>query len=145
MNPAEVATQIVALVKQHAPQAEGRANVSFGRSNQTRFAANEITTAGDVEVTRIGVTVARGKRHATATNNRLEPSALTELVKRAAAMAALAPEDPEWMGVLGPQTLRTPAGAFDTATFALSSEVRAEAAKKVIGAADAKGVVAAGY
>jgi len=145
MNPAEVAAQIVALVKQHAPESEGRANVTFGRNNQTRFAANEITTAGDVEVTRIAVTVARGKRHATASNNRLDPSALADLVKRAAAMAALAPEDPEWMGVLGPQTLRPQTAAFDSTTFALASDVRADAAKKVIAAADAKGVVAAGY
>jgi predicted Zn-dependent protease len=145
MNPAEVAAQVVALIKQHAPGTEGRTTVTFGRNNETRFAANEITTAGDVEVTRIAVTVARGKRHATASNNRLEPAALSDLVKRAAAMAALAPEDPEWMGVLGAQVLRTPAGAFDAGTFALSSEVRADAAKKVIAAADGKGVVAAGF
>ncbi|HMJ50597.1 MAG TPA: TldD/PmbA family protein [Polyangiaceae bacterium] len=145
MNPAEVAAQVVALIKQQAPGAEGRATVSFGRNNETRFAANEITTAGDVEVTRIAVTVARGKRHATASHNRLEPAALSDLVKRAATMASLAPEDPEWMGVLGPQALRTPTGAFDAATFALSSDVRAEAAKKVIAAADGKGVVAAGF
>src|SRR5690349_3225132 len=145
MNPAEVAAQVVALIKQQAPDAEGRANVSFGRSNETRFAANEITTAGDVEVTRIAVTVARGKRHATASHNRLEPAALADLVKRASTMAALAPEDPEWMGVLGPQTIRTPSGAFDVPTFALPSEVRAEASKKVIATADGKGVVAAGF
>jgi predicted Zn-dependent protease len=145
MNPAEVAAQVVALIKQEAPGAEGRASVVFGRNTSTRFAANEITTAGDVEVTRISVTVARGKRHATATHNRLEPAALSELVKRAATMASLAPEDPEWMGVLGAQALRTPAGAFDAATFGLSSDVRADAAKKVIAAAEAKGVVAAGF
>ncbi len=145
MNPAEVAAQVVALVKQQAPGAEGHAAVSFGRRNQTRFAANEITTAGDVEVTRIGVTVARGKRHATASHNRLEPAALADLVKRAATMASLAPEDPEWMGVLGAQTLRTPAGTFDAATFNLPSDVRAEAVKKVLATADGKGVVAAGF
>jgi len=145
MNPAEVAAQVVALIKQQAPEAEGRANVSFGRNNETRFAANEITTAGDVEVTRVAVTVARGKRHATASHNRLEPAALADLVKRASTMASLAPEDPEWMGVLGPQTIRAVSGAFDVPTFALSSEVRADAAKKVIAAADGKGVVAAGF
>jgi predicted Zn-dependent protease len=145
MNPAEVAAQVVALIKQQAPDAEGRATVGFGRSNETRFAANEITTAGDVEVTRIAVTVARGKRHATASHNRLEPAALADLVKRASTMASLAPEDPEWMGVLGPQTIRPVSGAFDVATFALPSEVRAEASKKVIAAADGKGVVAAGF
>jgi predicted Zn-dependent protease len=145
MNPAEVAAQVVALIKQHAPGADGRAAVSFGRSNETRFAVNEITTAGDVEVTRISVTVARGKRHASAGHNRLEPEALAELVKRASTMAALAPEDPEWMGVLGPQVVRPQTAAFDSGTFALSSEVRAEAAKKVIAAADGSGVVAAGF
>jgi predicted Zn-dependent protease len=89
--------------------------------------------------------VARGKRHATAGHNRLEPEALAELVKRASTMAALAPEDPEWMGVLGPQLVRPQTAAFDSGTFALSSEVRAEASKKVIAAADAKGVIAAGF
>ena len=145
MNPAEVAAQVIALVKQHAAGAEGRASVVFGRTNQTRFAANEITTSGEVEVTRIAVTVARGKRHATASHTRTEPEALADLVKRAAAMAALAPEDPEWLGVVGPQVTRTPEGAFDKATFALTPEVRAEAAKKAIAVAESKGVVGAGY
>jgi predicted Zn-dependent protease len=145
VNPAEVAEQVVTLIKQHAPGAEGRVGVVFGRNNETRFAANEITTAGDVEVTRIGVMVARGNRHASASSNRVEPESLSELVKRAATMASLAPEDPEWMGVLGPHVLRKSPSAFDAATFALSSDLRASAAKKVIAAAEAKGVVAAGY
>ncbi|MET0595412.1 MAG: TldD/PmbA family protein [Polyangiaceae bacterium] len=145
MNPAEVAEQVVSLVKQHAPGAEGRVGVSFGRENHTRFAVNEITTSGDVELTRVAVTIAKGRRHATASLTRTEPEQLAELVKRASTMATLAPEDPEWMGVLGAQVYRAPKGAFDAATFALPSDVRADAAKKVIAAADAKGVLAAGF
>jgi predicted Zn-dependent protease len=145
VNATEVAAQIVELTKQHAAGAEARAFVSLGRSNETRFAANEITTSGDVDVTRVAVTIARGKRHATASNNRTEPEQLAELVKRAATMASLAPEDPEWMGVLGPQVYKQAPAAFDKTTFALPSDVRAEAAKKVIGAAEGRGVIAAGY
>jgi predicted Zn-dependent protease len=145
LNPAEIAEQVVTLAKRHAPNAEGRIGVSFGRENATRFAASEITTAGDVELTRVTVTIAHGKRHATASSTRIEPEKLEDLVKQTATMASLAPEDPEWMGVLGEQVYRSPKGAFDAATFALPSDVRAVAAKKVIAAADANGVVAAGF
>ena len=145
MSAPEIAAQLVGLIKELAPGAEGLASVSLGRMNQTRFAANEITTSGDVELSRVSVTIAKGKRHATATSTRSEPDGLRALVKRASEMASLAPEDPEWMGVLGPQSIKPASGTFDNASLSLTPEARASAAKTVIAAAEAKGVTAAGF
>ncbi len=145
MNAAEIAATTVELIKKLSPGAEGHVSVDLGRTSQTRFAANEITTAGDVELARVSVTVARGKRHATAAHNRVEPEALSKLVKRATDMAQVAPEDPEWVGVLGPTPLRPASASFDASTLELASASRAVAAKKAIATAEAKGVIAAGF
>ncbi|HEX9296630.1 MAG TPA: TldD/PmbA family protein [Polyangiaceae bacterium] len=145
MSPGEIAAQAVELIKKLAPGAEGRVSVDLGRTSHTRFAANEITTAGDVELAEVSVTVARGKRHATAAHKRLESQALAALVKRAAEMAQVAPEDPEWMGVLGPGPLRAAGTTFDASTLELASASRAVAAKKAIAAAESQGAIAAGF
>jgi predicted Zn-dependent protease len=146
MSPEEIAQTLVRLVGETSRGAEGLAKVELGRTTETRFAVNEITTAGDVETSRVQITVARGKRHATASQNRVDPESLRTLVKRAVEMASLAPEDPEWLGVLGPgASPGAPGATFDAPTFGLSSDARATAVKKAISVAEAKGVLAAGF
>jgi predicted Zn-dependent protease len=145
MKAKEIAAQAVELIKKVAPGADGRASVDLGRSSHTRFAANEITTAGDVELANVTVTVARGKRHASAAHNRVEAEALAALVRRAAEMAQVAPEDPEWMGVLGPSSMRAAGATFDASTLELASASRAVAAKKAIAAAESQNAIAAGF
>ncbi len=145
MTADEIAQTLTALVREVAPGAEGLARVELGRANETRFAVNEITTSGDVETSRVSVTLARGKRHASASTTRTEPEALRGLVARANELASLAPEDPEWVGVLGARTAKAATPAFDASTFGLAAEARAVAAKAAIAEAEQKGVVGAGF
>jgi predicted Zn-dependent protease len=144
MNPTAIADQLVGLVKQRAPGAESIVSVELGRTGHTRFACNEITTAGEVEVSRVRVVLARGGRHAAATHTRTDSRALVELVDRAAEIVAMAPEDPEWLEVLGPRAFAAPGRTFDEATLATSPEVRATAVKKAIAVAEGRGMIGAG-
>ena len=142
-NP--VLERLMALVKSRASGAEARAQLTLGREANTRFAAGDITTAGDTDVNELALTLAFGKRHATATTTQTDSNALSALVDRTAAMAKLLPEDPEYVPVLGPQKYEPAANEFDEATATLPDEKRAEAARGAIAACDKQGVIGAGY
>jgi predicted Zn-dependent protease len=68
----------------------------------------------------------------------LDDASLRRTVDLASRLARLAPEDPELMPELGPQTY-TSVGAFVEATADLDAEARAEAIGRAIGAATAAG------
>lgn len=76
---------------------------SFAGGN-TRFARNRISTTGEATDTTLSVWSTFGKRSAEITTNRLDDASLAALVKEVEALARLAPENPETMPVLGPQS-----------------------------------------
>lgn len=141
----QTATNLIAVVKKAHPDAEALARVTIGSMSHTRYAVNEITTAGDTDEGEVSLTVAIGNRHATATTSRLDEEAHAELVERAVAMAKLSPQDPEWMGVLGPQSYRPAGPTHDAATEKATAAERAEASKAAIAIAKEKGVLGAGF
>src|SRR5262245_28729285 len=108
-----IANQLLELAKSRAAGAEARVHVALGREANTRFAAGDITTAGDTDVTDISLTLAFGKRHASATTSQIDAASLEALVDRTATMAKLLPEDPEYMPVLGPQTYGPGGNEYD--------------------------------
>ncbi len=106
-------------------------SVSGQRQGNTRFGVSEISSSSDVERQTVSVTIQIGKRQATASTNQIDPVALADVVGRATRMAKLAPENPEAMPPLGPQTYRAVSGASDPATAKLTPAARA----KTVGAA----------
>ena len=115
------------------------------REGNTRFAVNEISTSGDVERLAIELTVQIGQRSATAIVNQQDDHSIDDLVGRTLRMARLAPENPEQVPVLGPQTYVAAKTAADPATAKLTPDVRARAAGAAIAAADAARVGMAGF
>lgn len=144
-DPSAIATKLIKLVKQKEAGAEAQVVVYLGREQNTRFAAGEITTAGDTDVDGVVLTVALGARHATATSTETNTDRLAPLAERAVAMAKLAPEDPEWVPVLGPQKYAASANEYDEATATLGNDQRAKAAREIIALADEKKVIPAGF
>jgi predicted Zn-dependent protease len=144
VSSSEIADRLLAIVASKAKDAEACALVTLSRTRNTRFAVNDITTAGDVDGADVTLTVARGKRHVTATSNRTDEAALGELVDRALALVELAPEDPEWVGVVeaapGKGQLRDMGGREPEPT-----DFGGDAARKIIAASEAKGVTGAGF
>ena len=123
---------------------EARVNIESGRETNTRFAGNQITTSGDVSNASVTVRSAFGRRVGTATTNRLDDASLRRAVETSERLARLSPEDPEYLGQLGPQTYPTADPWFES-TASLSDEQRAAASRVVADAARRRGLVATGF
>src|SRR4030095_15612586 len=126
-----------------------RVTVISERSGNTRFADGSITTSGSSNNASVTVTVTFGKRRASSSTNVLDDASLKRTVDLASRLARLAPEDPELMSELGPQTYQD-VDAFVQNTADLDAEARADAIGRAIGAATVAGkaagaVFAAGY
>ena len=110
---------------------EARVNVNQAWSGNTRFAANEITTAGGITDTAVSITSVFGRRRASATTNLLDDASLRRTVETSERIARLSPEDPEHLPQLGPQQYAD-VRAFVERTANLSPEQRAHAASTVL-------------
>lgn len=106
-------------------------NIGGGYSANIRFADNRISTAGGVSQANISIQSAFGARHAVTSTNDLSDAGLQQAVAASEALAKLAPEDPENMPLLGPQTYDDVVTYFDS-TANLGPEGRAAAAKLAI-------------
>jgi predicted Zn-dependent protease len=110
---------------------EMRVNITSGWNGNTRFAGAEITTSGGITDTALTVIATFGRRRASATTNVLDDASLRRTVDNAERLARLAPEDPQLMPELGPQTYVTVPG-YAERTAALSPEARADAVRRLI-------------
>jgi predicted Zn-dependent protease len=143
-TPVQVGKRVLALVRKHAPRAEGLVSAAYDHRTQTRFARNEITTSGDGDDWTLSVTVQLGLRSATATTNQLDPASLDTLVQRTVANAKLSPELPETMPVLGAVRV-TPNALHDTAMAKLDAKARAQGIATAIEPSRSGDLLTAGY
>ena len=109
-----------------------------------RYARNTVTTAGTRQNTSLGVTSHFGKRAGSASINELDDAAIERAVRRSEELARLAPEDPEAMELLGPQTY-VPTPGWSDATAKITPAYRADVAAAGIVPAKQRDCVAAGY
>ena len=137
--------EVLAIAKTAAPRAETSVAVTSSRDANTRFARNEITSAGDVDDTTVSITVAIGKRHATTSTNQTDRASLERAVERTVEVARLAPEDPERMPVLGRQKYVKAAEGWDAGTSKLAADARAAAARTAIDQAATDKLAIAGF
>lgn len=82
---------------------ETRVSISSGARGNTRFAVNQVSTAGDNYNVELSVRSVIGKRSGTVSTNKLDDASLRRAVQTAEQLARLAPEDPEAMSELGAQ------------------------------------------
>ncbi len=102
-------------------------SVQSGRETNLRFADNQMSTSGVTTNTTIRVQSVFGKRRASVVTNDRSDAGLRRAVEQSEAIARLAPEDPEYLGELGPQTYQPVPAWFDS-TAELSADDRAKAA-----------------
>ena len=76
-------------------------------TNNLRFAANQVSTAGSINDLQVVVRSSFGPKHAIVVTNNTSDEALRATVKQSEALAKLAPDDPEAMPDLGPQDIKT--------------------------------------
>lgn len=133
---------IAAAIDAGAGDAE--ALVLGGHEELTRFANSEIHQNVAETSTTVNLRVVIGRRVGVASGNRLDPEGLAELARSAVTIARLQPErdsDPV-LPSGAPIALRP--GTAAAATLEATPEERADAARAIIAAADAAGVVASG-
>jgi len=115
-----------------------RVTIASSSSGNTRFADASISTSGQLTNTSVAVTVTVGRRRASATTNVLDDASLKRTVDLALRLARLAPEDPELMPELKPQSYASVA-AFVGRTADLDPEARATAVRRAVDAANTAG------
>ena len=109
-----------------------------------RYARNSVSTSGEIVSLGLAVTSSFGKKSGTATINEFDDASLEKVVRRAEELAQLAPENPEYMPLLGPQTFAE-SKTFIPATAAVTPDTRAEAVAKSIGVSKEAKLEAAGF
>lgn len=102
-------------------------NINSFQSSDTRFAANQLSTAGTVEDVSVSIQSWYGPKHAGVSTNDLSDESLKAAVGRSETQARLAPDDPEDMPLLGAQSY-VPVNAYFASTAELSPADRARAA-----------------
>ena len=120
-------------------------NVGGGYAANVRFADNRISTAGGVSTANLAIQSAYGPKHAVVSTNDFTDAGLERAVRQSEALAKLAPDDPESMPPLGPQTYE-PVRSYFESTANLGPEARADAARAAIEPCRAAGdLKAAGF
>lgn len=135
-----ILTKVVAL----STADECIAQLNGSKRGNIRFALNNVSTSGVVDDVSLAVQVAFGKRVGTATINQFDDASLERVVRRAEELAKLAPENPEFMPALGPQTY-TATSTYSASTAAITPEQRAKIANDSIAACKSQSLIAAGY
>jgi len=128
----------------YATAEETRVSITSGQQGNTRFAVNQISTAGDSYNASVAVQSSYGKRTGGATTNRLDDSALRTAVQTAERLARLSPEDPEALPLLAPQQYSQSEG-WSEATASLEPAERAAAVQQIATPARSANLVSTGY
>ncbi|MEO5893562.1 MAG: TldD/PmbA family protein [Ferruginibacter sp.] len=123
---------------------ECEASFSGSEGGNIRYARNAISTSGDVSTLILAVSSTFGKKTGTATINEFDDASLQKVVKRSEETAQLAPENPEYMPLLGPQVYKESI-TYNPATAAGTPDTRAEAVAKSIKVAEEAKLQAAGF
>lgn len=123
---------------------ETRVTIGSRSTGNTRFAVNQVSTAGDAYDAVVTVLARFGARSGSCSTNRLDDEGLRYAVETAERLARLSPEDPEAMPELGPQTyVATP--AWSDSTAGLDPASRAAAVERIIAPARGAGLVSTGF
>lgn len=109
-----------------------------------RYARNAVSTAGESSTMGLGISSSFGKKTGTATINEFDDASLQKAVKRAEELAQLAPENPEYMPLLGPQTY-DPSVGYVASTAAITPDARAEMVAQSLQVSKAASLEAAGF
>ncbi|WP_221390953.1 TldD/PmbA family protein [Dyadobacter sp. NIV53] len=140
----EEAKNIIDKVLAFSRSDEISVGLSGGKTGNIRYARNSVSTSGETTDMSLSVTSVYGKKSGTATINEFDEVALEKTVRRAEEIAKLAPDNPEYVPMLGPQTYLE-IDSFAENTAAINPDYRAQAAFESIEPCNKKNLTAAGY
>jgi len=139
------AEALLKKVLSYSKAEECEININGGDGANIRYARNSVSTSGAVSQATLQVASAYGKKLGIATINEFDDVSLEKVVRRAEELAKLAPENPEFVGFLGPQKYSEQSKTYDEATAAMDPRWRADAVAKSLAIAKENKLVAAGF
>jgi predicted Zn-dependent protease len=121
--------------------------VSLYGSNSAniRYALNNVSTSGSISSTGMVISSAFGKKMGVITLNEYTDEAIQRAVKRSEELAQLAPENPEYMPFLGPQTYGAKGKNFMPATAAITPAERTTMVEQSLNISKQNKLTAAGF
>ncbi len=140
----EEAKQIIDKVLSYAKADETEVSIRGGRTGNIRYARNTVNTSGETNEINLSVTSVYGKKSGSSSVNELDDDSLRRAVLRSEEIAQLAPENPEYMPMLGPQEYPE-SRTFVEATDQINPDYRAQVAADSIGPSGEENLTAAGY
>ncbi|QMW03800.1 TldD/PmbA family protein [Spirosoma foliorum] len=123
---------------------ECEVNLQGEEWSNIRYALNKVTTCGSKTYKTVSVQSAFGKKVGVSTVDEFDDASLEKAVRRSEEVAQLAPENPEYIGLLGPQQYLPASGFFDS-TANMSAVDRAKAVAQSIQIAKTQKQTVAGY
>ena len=123
---------------------ECEVTLTGSRQGNVRFARNAVSTSGAQDNLNLVVQSAFGKKSGVATINEFDDASLEKAVRRAEELARLAPENPEYVTMLGPQKYDEPKGYFES-TAKIDPEYRAKGAAASINLCRQQKLSSAGF
>ena len=119
--------------------------VTSSVTGNTRFAANQLSTSGEISDTTVAIESFFGPKHAVVTTNDLTDDGLKAAVAKSEVIAKLAPDDPENMPALSAQQFtEVPAYLDDTAALTAGDRAKAALTALEMTRRD-KGITCAGF
>lgn len=138
------AAALMKKVLSYSKADECEVNLSGSDGGNIRYARNAVSTSGGVSTSSLVVSSAFGKKSGVATINEFDDASLEKVVRRAEELAQLAPENPEFVSFLGPQTYAE-SPTYVAATAAMTPKERADAVATSLQIAKDNKQVAAGF
>src|ERR1700709_1404772 len=105
---------------------ECEVNFSGSDSGNIRYARNSVSTSGYIGQTSMAISSAFGKKLGIVTTNEYDDASIAKAVKLSETLAQFAPENPEFVSFLGPQTYSPQAKTFVDATAAITPAFRTD-------------------
>jgi len=138
------AKKIVDTVVAASKADEVSVSINAGETTHLRFARNSPSTSGNFTDVRVAIESTFGTRSGTVSVNQIDEESLTEAVERSETVARLAPQDPEHVPALGPQSFAE-VDAYRDEVVANGPEQIAAGVRTCIQAARKRDLVAAGF
>lgn len=138
------AKALLQKVLKYSKADECEINISGEKRGNIRYARNEVSTSGAQITQNLVVQSSFGKKVGVATTNEFSDEAFEKVVRQSEELAKLAPENPEYMGVLTPQQYKKSSGFFDS-TANITPDFRADAVAKSLELSRTQNLAAAGF
>lgn len=139
------AKAILQKVLSYSKADECEVNIGSSDGGNIRYARNAVSTSGGVTQSSLVVSSAYGKKSGVATINEFDDASLEKVVRRSEELAQLAPENPEYISILGPQDYAAPSKTFVEATAAIDPKFRTDAVGQSLQISKDNNLIAAGY